>query len=68
MLWVLIRRVDSNEHPAEAILMSTHNVCCYGELKKIMLELSPNTLSVPQYSSIDNCIFKHEYALFFFSF
>ena len=30
-------RGDSNEHPAEAILMSTHNICFYGELYKIIL-------------------------------
>ena len=29
---VLTRRGDSNEHPAEAILMSTHNIYFYGEL------------------------------------
>ena len=28
----------------EAILMSTHNICFYGELTKIILELSSNTL------------------------
>ena len=31
----------------EAILMSTHNICFYGELTKIILELSP-LLSVSQ--------------------
>ena len=30
----------------EAILMSTHNICFYGELTKIILELSPNTLLI----------------------
>ena len=45
MLWVLIkmhRRGDSNEYPqhGEAILMSTHNICFYGELMKIILLLS----------------------------
>ena len=29
---------------AEAILMSTHNICFYGELTKIILQLSSNTL------------------------
>ena len=29
-----------------AILMSTHNICFYGELTKIILELSSNTLLV----------------------
>ena len=45
MLWVLIkmpRRGDSNEYPqhGKAILMSTHNICFYGELIKIILLLS----------------------------
>ena len=30
----------------EAILMSTHNICFYGELMKIILELSSNTLLI----------------------
>ena len=39
MLWVLIR-ISS----PEAILMSTHNVCFYGEkISKIIPQLSPNT-------------------------
>ena len=38
MLWVLIR--------IKAILMSTHNICFYGELKKIILQLSSNTLLI----------------------
>ena len=33
MLWVL----------DEAILMSTHNICFYGEMRKIIPKLSPNT-------------------------
>ena len=49
MLWVLIkmpRRGDSNEYQhGEAILMSTHNICFYGELMKIVLLLS-NTLLI----------------------
>ena len=28
---------------AEAILMSTHNICFYGEIMKIILQLSPST-------------------------
>ena len=34
------RRGDSNEYPqhGEAILMSTHNICFYGELMKIILQ------------------------------
>ena len=39
MLWVLIRI-------ASPILMSTHNVSFYGELTKIILQLSSNTLLV----------------------
>ena len=35
MLWILIRI-------AEAILMSTHNICFYAELTKIILQLSSN--------------------------
>ena len=38
MLWVLIRITTL------AILMSTHNICFYGELTKIILQLSSNTL------------------------
>ena len=30
----------------EAILMSTHNICFYGELTRIILELSSNTLLI----------------------
>ena len=36
MLWVL----------SEAILMSTHNICFYGEISKIIPKLSPNTLLI----------------------
>ena len=40
--------VDTHyNHLAEAILMSTHNICFYGELTKIILQLSSNTTSVP---------------------
>ena len=39
MLWVLIRIASV----AEANLMSTHNICFYGELTKIILQLSSNT-------------------------
>ena len=35
MIWVLIR--------IASILMSTHNICFYGEQMKIVLELSSNT-------------------------
>ena len=31
---------------AEAILMSTHNICFYGELTKIILQLSSTTLLI----------------------
>ena len=37
---------------AEVILMSTHKVCFYGELTKIILQLSPNTLLI--WSSVSN--------------
>ena len=37
MLWVLIRI-------GEAILMSTHNICFYGELTKIIHQLPSNTV------------------------
>ena len=30
----------------EAILLSTHNICFYGELMKIILQLSSNTLLI----------------------
>ena len=30
----------------EAILMSTYNICFYGEISKIILELSPTTLLI----------------------
>ena len=30
----------------EAILMSTHNICFYGEQEKIILQLSSNTLLI----------------------
>ena len=40
MLWVLIRIAS------QAILMSTHNICFYGELTKIVLHLSSNTLLI----------------------
>ena len=39
MLRVLIRITSL----AEAILMSTHNICFHGELTKIILQLSSNT-------------------------
>ena len=41
-------RGDSNEYPqhTEAILMSTHNICFYGELTKVILELPLNTLLI----------------------
>ena len=31
---------------AETILMSTHNICFYGELTKIILQLSSDTLLI----------------------
>ena len=34
------------QSPLEAILMSTHNVCFYGELQKIIVQLSSNTLLI----------------------
>ena len=34
------------ERLAEALLMSTHNKCFYGEIRKIISELSPNMQSV----------------------
>ena len=51
MLWVLIR-IASALHKniyvvgTQAILMSTHNICFYRELTKIILELSSNTLVI----------------------
>ena len=39
MLWALIRRASL----AEALLMSTHNIYFYGEIRKIIPELSSNT-------------------------
>ena len=50
MLWVLIkmpRRGDSNEYPqhGEVVLMSTHNICFYGELMKIIYQLSTHQIS-----------------------
>ena len=39
MLWVLIRIASR--------LMSTHNICFYGEIVKIIPELSSNTLICP---------------------
>ena len=41
MLWVLSRIALT-----EAILMNTHNICFYGELTKIILQLSSNTLLI----------------------
>ena len=43
MLWVLIR-IASLKQSAEAILMSTHNICFYGQLTNIILQLSSNIL------------------------
>ena len=31
------------KHLAKALLMSTHNICFYEEIRKIIPELSPNT-------------------------
>ena len=31
---------------AKAILMSAHNICFYGEISKIILQLSSNTLLI----------------------
>ena len=51
MLWVLIRIASFSikiyavgTHENEAKLMSTHNICFYGELTKIILLLSSNTV------------------------
>ena len=54
-LWVLIRVAKYPQHmflwrnmenyPSEVILMSTHNICLYGELSKIIL--NPYKPSVP---------------------
>ena len=63
MLWVLIRITS-----AEVILMSTHNICFYGELMKIILELFiikyPSYLNTMEatswiYSQTLNIIIKH---------
>ena len=51
MLWVLIR--------IEAILMSTHNICFYGELMKIILHLSPNTLLICSSGQSSKTLFHH---------
>ena len=45
MLWVLIRI-------GEAILMSTHNICFYGEITKIIPKFSSNTLLICSSESI----------------
>ena len=55
MLWVLIkmpRRGVSNGYPqhGEAILMSTHNICFYGGLMKIILLLSNH--QIPSLSAL----------------
>ena len=42
MLWVLIRIISHGE----VIPMSTHNICFYGEISKIIPWLSPNTLLI----------------------
>ena len=58
MLWVLIRIASmlvlhkniccgySLESLGEAILMSSHNICFYGEINKIIPKLSSNTLLI----------------------
>ena len=54
MLWVLIRIAEAilmstNNicfRLAEAILMSTHSICFYGEIMKIIPKLSSNTLLI----------------------
>ena len=33
-------------HKSEAILMSTHNICFYGEITKIISKLASNTLLI----------------------
>ena len=48
MLWVLIRI-------GEAILMSTHNICFYGEPTKIIPKLSSNTLLIC-FTDVGKCI------------
>ena len=53
MLWVLIRMFLSL---IEAILMNTHNICFYGELTKIVLELSSNILLVCSTVMMIDCL------------
>ena len=57
MLWVLIRSASNGHHNifAEALLMGTHNICFYGELQKMIRELSPNT--TPYKESESHCYF-----------
>ena len=53
MLWVLVRITSVRyyaPHLGEAILMSTHTICFYGELSKIILQLSSDTLLI--YSTV----------------
>ena len=40
------------------ILMSTYNICFYGEIKKIIPKLSSNTLLVVPWLSFDLCNFE----------
>ena len=52
MLWVLIRIASPQKHMLwvliwiALILMRTHNICFYGGLTKIILQLSSNTLLI----------------------
>ena len=48
MLWILIRSAL-----LKALLMSTHNICFYGDLEKIIPKLSSGTPS--NNSSINSC-------------
>ena len=53
MLWVLIRIAS------EVIQMSTHIICFYGELTKIILQLSSDTLLICSTVDSEN-VFKTE--------
>ena len=41
--WALMSYFATKIFVTEAHLMSTHNFCFYGEIRKIIPELSPNT-------------------------
>ena len=77
MLWVLIRIASYNicfyknvscgysleNRLGEAILMSTHNICFYAEMLKIVPKLSPNTLLI---CATDYSVVKPHCSVFFF--